>query len=303
MNMQKPTLVILAAGMASRYGKMKQIEGFGPNKETIMDYSIFDAIRAGFEKVVFIIREEFAETFKSIMEPKLEGRIKTAYVFQHLHSFLPENAVTNSERSKPWGTAHAVLCAKDAVHENFVVINADDFYGADGFRKAYAFCTQDCSDTNYGIIGYTLSKTLSKNGSVSRGVCKADAAGKLVEINERTKIYWKGERVFYEDSEGEFEVDAHSPVSMNFWCFSPGVFQLSHQLFQQFIAEKGTELKSEFFIPIVADYFIQHQLGTIQIVGTDADWFGVTYPEDAPTVEASISALVANGEYPASLWQ
>lgn len=300
--MQKPTLVILAAGMASRYGKMKQIEGFGPNKETIMDYSIFDAIRAGFEKVVFIIREEFEETFKAIMEPKLAGKIKTAYVFQHLTDFVPADAAVSPERTKPWGTAHAVLCAKDEVKENFVVINADDFYGEDGFRKAYEFCTTACSDTNYGIIGYTLSKTLSKNGSVSRGVCKADANGKLVSINERTKIYWKGEQVFFEENGQEFEEDPASPVSMNFWCFSPGVFALSESLFSQFIKERGMEPKAEFFIPIVADHFINSGKGTIQIVGTDAEWFGVTYPEDAPTVEASISALVNAGAYPPALW-
>ncbi|QGW28608.1 sugar phosphate nucleotidyltransferase [Phnomibacter ginsenosidimutans] len=300
--MQKPTLVILAAGMASRYGKMKQIEGFGPNKETIMDYSIFDAIRAGFEKVVFIIREEFEETFKAIMEPKLAGKIKTAYVYQHLTDFVHADAAVSPERSKPWGTAHAVLCAKDEVKENFVVINADDFYGEDGFRKAYEFCTTACSDTNYGIIGYTLSKTLSKNGSVSRGVCKADANGKLVSINERTKIYWKGEQVFFEENGQEFEEDPASPVSMNFWCFSPGVFALSESLFSQFIKERGMEPKAEFFIPIVADHFINTGKGTIQIVGTDAEWFGVTYPEDAPTVEASISALVNAGAYPPALW-
>jgi NDP-sugar pyrophosphorylase family protein len=300
--MQKPTLVILAAGMASRYGKMKQIEGFGPNKETIMDYSIYDAIRAGFEKVVFVIREEFEETFKAIMEPKLNGRIQTQYVFQHLQDFVPEAAAVAADRTKPWGTAHAVLCAKNAVHENFVVINADDFYGADGFKKAYAFCTTDCSATNYGIIGYTLSKTLSKNGSVSRGVCKADANDNLVEITERTKIYWKGSEVYYEENGGEFQVDAGSPVSMNFWCFPPEVFQLSEALFHEFVLAKGMESKSEFFIPIVADQFIKRQLGTIKIVPTDAEWFGVTYPDDAPIVEASISNLVAAGVYPPSLW-
>ena len=289
--------------MASRYGKMKQIEGFGPSKETIMDYSIYDAIRAGFEKVVFIIREEFEETFRAIMEPKLKGRIKTEYVFQHLSDFVPADAQVHPERAKPWGTAHAVLCARDVVKENFVVINADDFYGADGFKKAYEFCTTDCSDTNYGIIGYTLWKTLSKNGSVSRGVCKADDQGNLVSIAERTKIYWKGEKVFFEENGQEFEEDPQSPVSMNFWCFSPGVFRLSEELFTQFIRDRGMEPKAEFFIPIVADHFTQHKLGTIKIVPTEAEWFGVTYPEDAPTVEASISKLVAEGAYPTSLWQ
>lgn len=300
--MQKPTLVILAAGMASRYGKMKQIEGFGPNKETIMDYSIFDAIRAGFEKVVFIIREEFEETFKSIMEPKLKGRIETAYVFQHLTDFVPADATVSAERTKPWGTAHAVLCARPAVSGNFVVINADDFYGADSFRKAYAFCSSDCNDHQFGIIGYTLSKTLSKNGSVSRGVCQADAEGRLISIHERTKIYWKGQDVVYEENGQEFQVDAQAPVSMNFWCFSPAVFEQSEKLFHRFITERGMDPKAEFFIPIVADAFIQDLGGTIKVVKTDSDWFGVTYPQDAPEVEASITQLVAAGAYPPALW-
>src|ERR1700709_48511 len=186
----EPTLVILAAGMASRYGSMKQIAGFGPSGETIMDYSIYDAIRAGFGKVVFIIREDFAENFKAIMEPKLQGKIETAYVYQALNYFLPAGFELPADRVKTWGTAHAVLCAKDAVNENFVVINADDFYARDGFEKAFQFCMDGCSDKSYGIIGYTLSKTLSENGTVSRGVCETNAENNLVSINERTKLYW-----------------------------------------------------------------------------------------------------------------
>jgi choline kinase len=300
--MAKPTLVILAAGMASRYGSMKQVEGFGPHGETIMDYSIYDAIKAGFGKVVFIIREEFADAFKAIMEPKLNGRIETAYVYQHLSYFLPEGYAVPDTRTKPWGTAHAVLCAKDAVHENFVVINADDFYGTDGFEKAYRFCTNACSDNLHGIIGYTLRKTLSDHGTVSRGVCQTNQQGNLVAINERTKIGWKGDKVVYEDESGEHEVSADSPVSMNFWCFSPGVFALSEKLFHSFVQERGNDPKAEFFIPIVADYFIQQGLGNIQVVSTDAQWFGVTYKEDAPGVKASLTALIDAGEYPTKLW-
>lgn len=300
--MQKPTLVILAAGMASRYGSMKQIEGFGPNNETIMDYSIYDAIRAGFGKVVFIIREEFAEAFKSMIEPKLNGRIVAEYVYQQLEYFLPSGMSVPEDRKKPWGTAHAVLCVRDVVRENFVVINADDFYGRDGFQKAYDFCMSQCNDQTYGIIGYTLSKTLSTNGTVSRGVCQADAENNLVSIHERTKIYWKENKVVYEDTTGEHEVNADSPVSMNFWCFTPGVFQLSETLFHQFVKANVADPKAEFFIPLVADYFIKEKLGRIKIIPTSAKWFGVTYPQDAPDVKKSLKDLIIAGEYPISLW-
>ncbi len=299
---QQPTLVILAAGMASRYGSMKQVAGFGPSGETIMDYSIYDAIKAGFKKVVFIIREEFADAFKAIMEPKLRGRIETAYAYQSLTDYLPEGFEVPAERSKPWGTAHAVLCARNVVNENFVVINADDFYGFDGFAKASAFCREGCNDQTWGIIGYTLSKTLSEHGTVSRGVCQTDESDNLVAINERTQIGWKGEKVVYQDETGEHEVAADSPVSMNFWCFSPAVFDYSEGLFHSFVKENGHLPKSEFFIPIVGDNFIKEPGCAIRVVPTGAQWFGVTYKEDAPVVQASISKLVADGAYPESLW-
>ena len=300
--MQQPTLVILAAGMASRYGSMKQIAGFGPNQETIMDYSIFDAIRAGFKKVVFIIRKDFSENFKAIVEPKLKGKIEIDYVFQSLESYLPNGTSVPTDRVKPWGTAHAVLCAQDVVKENFVVINADDFYGYDGFVKAYEFCTTACAADCWGIIGYTLSNTLSDHGTVSRGVCATNAAGHLTAINERVKIYWKGEKVAYEDETGEHEVPANSPVSMNFWCFPPQVFALANTMFAEFIPASANNIKAEFFIPLLGDYFIKSGLGKIQVVPTDAKWFGVTYPEDAPGVKASIEALVHSGAYPEKLW-
>ena len=299
---QPPTLVILAAGMASRYGSMKQVAGFGPSGETIMDYSIYDAIKAGFKKVVFIIREEFADAFKAIMEPKLQGRIETAYAYQSLTDYLPEGFEVTAERTKPWGTAHAVLCSRNVVNENFVVINADDFYGFDGFAKAYAFCQDGCTDQTWGIIGYTLSKTLSDHGTVSRGVCQTDENNNLVAINERTQIGWKGEKVVYQDESGEHEVAADSPVSMNFWCFSPAAFDYSEKLFHQFVKENGHLPKSEFFIPIVGDNFIKEPGCAIRVVPTAAQWFGVTYKEDAPIVQASIRKLVADGEYPESLW-
>ncbi len=298
----QPTLVILAAGMASRYGSMKQVESFGPGGETIMEYSIYDAIQAGFGKVVFIIREEFADNFKAIFEPKLAGRITTDYVFQSLNSFTGGRTIP-AERTKPWGTAHAVLCCRDKVKEPFAVINADDFYGRDGFVKAYDFLTNSVNDQCYGIIGYELKKTLSDNGSVSRGVCDLDANGDLADINERTKIYRNDKGIItYEDEQGLHEVSENASVSMNFWGFAPNVFDITQTLFNEFLDKDINNPKAEFFIPILGDKFVKSGKGKIKVIPTDAQWFGVTYKEDAPGVKESINALVSVGEYPSHLW-
>jgi len=298
----QPTLVILAAGMASRYGSMKQVESFGPSGETIMEYSIYDAIRAGFKKVVFIIREEFADNFKGILEPKLKGKIATDYVYQKLESFTNGRTIP-AERTKPWGTAHAVLCCKDAVKEPFAVINADDFYGSDSFVKAYQFLTTQVSDKEYCIIGYELKKTLSDNGSVSRGVCDVDANGNLTDINERTKIYRNDKGVItYEDEAGLHEVSENASVSMNFWGFAPNVFGISEKLFSEFLDKNINNPKGEFFIPILGDAFVKSGLGEIKVIPTSAEWFGVTYKEDAPVVKASVNALIEAGKYPSNLW-
>lgn len=297
----QPTLLILAAGMASRYGSMKQIQGFGPNGETIMDYSIYDAVRAGFKKVVFIIRKDFAEDFKNIFEPKWKDKVALDYVFQDLHAYTGSFQVP-AERSKPWGTAHAVLCAQEVVHEPFAVINADDFYGRDAFEKAYAFLTKDVNDKMYSIIGYELAKTLSDNGTVSRGVCQVDGGGNLVSIAERTKIYQDGDKITYEEGDKKFEVPFDSKVSMNFWCFAPSVFPYITKLFAEFLKEQGTNPKAEFFIPIIGDKFIQDGKGAIKVIPTDAQWFGVTYKEDAPDVQASLNKLIAKGEYPNTIY-
>lgn len=298
----QPTLLILAAGMASRYGSMKQIQGFGPSGETIMDYSIYDAIRAGFKKVVFIIRKDFADDFKEIFEPKLKGRIEIDYVFQEMGAYLNGYELP-AGRTKPWGTAHAILCAQNAVKEPFAVINADDFYGRDAFEKAYAFLTNGVSEKLYSIIGYELSKTLSDNGSVSRGVCEVDASDNLVSIAERTKIYQEGDAITYEEGDKKYEVPFDSKVSMNFWCFAPSVFGYTQQWFGEFLKEHGQEPKAEFFIPIMGDRFIKEGKGAIRVIPTDAQWFGVTYKEDAPVVQASLNALIAKGEYPDNLWK
>jgi UTP-glucose-1-phosphate uridylyltransferase len=297
----QPTLLILAAGMASRYGSMKQTEGFGPSGETIMDYSIYDAIRAGFGKVVFIIREDFADAFKASFEPKLKGKIQTDYVYQSLQSLVGDYKVTAS-RTKPWGTAHAVLCAKDAIKEPFAVINADDYYGRDAFEKAASFLNSECNPEKHAIIGYQLSNTLSENGTVSRGVCVVDEQQNLVSIAERTKIYADGNAIIYEDAEGKHTVPFNSSVSMNFWCFDDSIFYLTSKLFKKFLANHGHEEKSEFFIPIVADEYIKEELGEIKVIPTSSQWFGVTYKEDAPGVQKSIDALVASGVYPSNLW-
>ncbi|MDB5192785.1 MAG: nucleotidyltransferase [Segetibacter sp.] len=298
----QPTLVILAAGMASRYGSMKQIQSFGPSGETIMDYSIYDAIKAGFKKVVFIIREDFAENFKSIFEPKLKGKIETGYVFQKLESFT-EGKPVPTDRTKPWGTAHAVLCCKGTVNEPFAVINADDFYGRDSFQKAYDFLTKQVNDRTYCIIGYELKRTLSENGSVSRGVCEVDASGNLTSINERTKIYRNEQgKITYEDETGLHEVSEDSSVSMNFWGFAPNVFGIMEEQFHEFLDANAANPKAEFFIPLVADEFSKTGKGEIKVIPTNAQWFGVTYKEDAPTVQRKIDELVSSGEYPESLW-
>jgi NDP-sugar pyrophosphorylase family protein len=298
----KPTLVILAAGMASRYGSMKQIQGFGPGGETIMDYSIYDAIRSGFGKVVFIIRKDFAENFKAIFEPKLKGKAATDYVYQEMDAFTNGYSAPK-ERTKPWGTAHAVLCAKDAVNEPFAVINADDFYGRDAFEKANRFLTQECSPDLYSIIGYELAKTLSEHGSVSRGVCNVDENGLLVSINERTNIYKEGDKIVYEENGQKLELAKGTKVSMNFFCFHPSLFSITEKLFQEFLQANGSNPKAEFFIPIVADKFIHNGAGKIKVIPTSAQWFGVTYKEDAPTVEKDLKVLVDKGEYPQRLWQ
>jgi NDP-sugar pyrophosphorylase family protein len=297
----KPTLLILAAGMGSRYGGIKQMDSFGPNGETIIDYSIYDAIRSGFGKVVFIIRESFAEEFKKLFEPKLKGKITTAYVIQELSSYTGEFHYSG-ERSKPWGTAHAVLCAKDAINEPFAVINADDFYGRDPFEKAAKFLTEEVSPRKYCIIGYELSKTISENGTVSRGVCEVDPSGRLMSIVERTKIFPEEGKIYYTENGLKVPLPPGTPVSMNFWGFDPDVFEYIQKLFEKFLRDNAENPKAEFFIPIIGDAFIHENKGGIQVIPTSAQWFGVTYKEDAPEVKKNIDLLITGGEYPAHLF-
>jgi UTP-glucose-1-phosphate uridylyltransferase len=298
----KPTLLILAAGMASRYGSMKQTEGFGPSGETIMDYSIYDAIRAGFGKVVFIIRKDFADSFEPVFNRKLGDKIEVRYVYQDLTDYV-DPANIPPDRTKPWGTGHAVLCAEEAIQEPFAVINADDFYGREAFDKAIDFLNTQCNEQTQAIISYKLGNTLSEHGTVSRGVCSIDGSGNLVDIQERTKIYRKEDKIVYEESDQLNEVPGDSSVSMNFWCFHHSIFAFIKDLFKDFPAQNKDNIKAEFFIPIIAHEFIKQGRGVIKVIPTSAQWFGVTYKEDAPMVKRSLDKLLKEGIYPDSLWE
>ena len=297
----QPTLVILAAGMASRYGSMKQTQGFGPSGETIMDYSVYDAIEAGFKKVVFIIRKDFADNFKASFEPKLNNRIETDYVYQQLNSFTNEFEIP-AAREKPWGTAHAVLCCKGTVAEPFAVINADDFYGKDAFVKAYHFLVERCNEKTYGVVGYELPNTLSEHGSVSRGVISVNDKNEMTGIDERLKIYRKDGSMVYEENNICHTLSEDTKVSMNFFCFAPGFIDLCETEFAKFLTQNMNDPKSEYLMPKMADNFIKAGKGVIEMIPTSAKWFGVTYREDAPVVQASINKLVSDGIYPANLW-
>lgn len=304
--MNKPTLVVLAAGMASRYGSLKQVDGFGPHKETIIDYSIYDAIRAGFGKVVFVIREEFEEVMRSTFDEKLQGKIEVAYAFQNfdLRRFGIDRDI---ERAKPWGTAHAVMSAKDQVQENFCVINADDFYGFDAFDKMAQFLTKDISDNNMALMGFQLGNTMSDYGYVSRGVCEVDAEGNMQSVTERTNIFYaKNEegttKIVYEEADTQYELPFDARVSMNFWGFTPHIFTVLQQLFPDFVTQNADNPKAEFFIPTIPDYMVKNGLADFKVIPTSSKWFGVTYKEDKPIVQESISELIKNGTYPAKLF-
>ena len=298
----RPTLVIMAAGMASRYGSMKQIQQFGPGGETIMDYSIFDAINSGFGKVVFIIRRDFAEAFKDIFEPKLAGKIETDYVYQEMDAFIGAREIP-ADRKKPWGTAHAILCANEVVKGPFAVINADDFYGTDAFVKANHFLVTECNENLYGIVAYNLNKTLSEYGSVSRGVIEVGDKDELLGINERVKLYRENGQIVYEETNGgKFPVAEEAKSSMNFWCFHPSVFPFIREEFELFLGQHINDPKAEFLIPFVADRFIKSGRGMIKVIPTTAPWFGVTYREDAPIVQRNLNELIEQKEYPARLW-
>ena len=298
-----PSLVILAAGMGSRYGGVKQIDQFGPHGETILDYSIYDALKAGFEKIVFVIRRELESDFKAVFGDKLKNHADVRFVFQEL-DHLPEGFKVPAGRQKPWGTAHAVLVAQEAVQEPFGVINADDFYGQTSYQTLIQFLNQQPVDGNeYAIVGYRLDKTLSKHGSVSRGVCQIDAQGYLKKIVERTKIYWKDEKIVFLDEDGnEQTIDGSVPVSMNMMGYTPKFFDYLNEYFVEFLKEKVNDVKAEFFLTWVLDQLINTGKAKVKILPTNEEWFGVTYKEDKPVVKEKIRQLIAQGKYPEKLW-
>lgn len=298
----KPTLIILAAGLASRYGTAKQIEGFGLHNELIVEYSIYDAIYAGFGEVIFVIRAELLPFFQTNVEPKIKGKIIIKYAFQEFNIGIGD-FIRNPERIKPWGTAHAVLCCKALVNSPFAVINADDFYGRDSFIKAYTYL-QTIQDAQACIIGYEIEKTLSENGSVSRGVCQIDKNYNLINISERLKIYKNKENniIVYEENNEMVEINKDTFVSMNFFCFNTQFFEIAAKEFQLFLSLKAKELKSEFYLPLVVDRMIHNYNFNCNVIPCTAQWYGVTYKEDAQFLREGIKQLMVENKYPTHLW-
>ncbi len=299
----KPTLFVLAAGMGSRYGGLKQLDGLGPNGETIMDYSIFDAVRGGFGKVVFVIRHTFEQDFREKIIKKYENVIPVELVFQELDN-LPEGFTLNSERVKPWGTNHAVLMGKDAIKEPFAVINADDFYGRESFKTLADYLMQlNGKKNDYCMIGYRVGNTLSESGAVARGICETNAGGYLTSVVECTHIEKIDGQVKYKDDNGEMvAVSENAPVSMNMWGFTPDYFQYSSDMFKDFLKENKDNIKAEFFIPLVVNNLIQNKTAQVKVLDTPSKWFGVTYAEDRPMVVEKINQLIEKGEYPSKLF-
>ena len=300
--MKKPTLFILAAGMGSRYGGLKQLDGLGPNGETIMDYSVYDALRSGFGKVVFVIRKDFEEDFRNIVLSKYADHVQCEVCFQGIDN-LPEGYIRNPERTKPWGTNHAVLMGKDLIHEPFAVINADDFYGKESFQVLADFLTQaQDKKGEYCMVGYHVANTLSENGSVSRGVCSTDDNGYLTDVVERTHIEQIGANVVYTEDGVDTIIAPNTPVSMNMWGFTPEYFEYAQEAFKEFLTNYGQELKKEFYIPTLVNDMIVAGKATCKVLDTPAKWFGVTYAEDRPQVVMKLNDLIKKGVYPEKLF-
>ena len=297
--MTQPTLLVLAAGMGSRYGGLKQIDPIGPSGETIIDYSIYDAMRAGFGKAVFVIRRDIEQTFREVVGSKFENRLPVEYAFQELDK-IPAGFAVPPGRTKPWGTGHAVLMAESVVNEPFAMINADDFYGADSFRVLGQQLHQTRHDSNdYSMVGFTLRKTLSEHGTVARGVCQMDAAGRLKQVAEMLKIEKNGTGA----RQGDVTLTGDEPVSMNFWGFTPTLFGHLRVELEKFLKAHSHEEKSEMLIPTVVNTLVNDGRVTCQVLRTTSSWFGVTYREDRPIVIEGVRQLIAKGEYPAKLWE
>jgi hypothetical protein len=301
----KPTLLILAAGMGSRYGGIKQIEPVGTNGEIILEYSVFDALRAGFDRVVFVIREDIEKDFTEHVLPRFSSKIRCDYCFQRMDD-LPEGFTLPAERQKPWGTSHAVLAARDLLDGPFAVINADDFYGRDAFRVIGDFLSRrTVSEEQYCMVGYKLKNTVSDYGTVSRGICEADDQGMLTSMEEHTKLEKVDDGVKSHLPDGSVRhFSGEEPVSMNFFGFTPAIIPVMQSIFADFLEKNGNDPKAEFYIPTVANIVVRSKSGaSMKVLESDAQWFGITYREDRPAVVAAIKALVESGDYPEALWK
>lgn len=299
----KPTLFVLAAGMGSRYGGLKQLDTLGPSGETIMDYSVYDAIRGGFGKIVFVIRKDFEEDFRRLVLSKYEGHIPTEVVFQSIND-LPAGFECPADRTKPWGTNHAVLMAKDVIKEPFCAINADDFYGRDCFAVMGRFLSElpDGAKNTYSMVGFRVANTLSENGKVSRGVCEVNENKHLTTVVERTEILRRDGKVCYKDGENWVSIADNTPVSMNVWGFTPDYFTYSEEYFKEWLKDNLETPKSEYFIPLMVNKLINDGTATVEVLDTTSKWFGVTYAEDRQGVVDKIRQLVDAGEYPEKLF-
>ena len=297
----KPTLLILAAGMGSRYGGLKQVDGVGPGGEPIIEYSVYDAIRAGFGKVVFVIRKDIEEAFRETFGDKFEDKIKVEYAFQAVNTPI-EGISELPEREKPWGTGHAVLVARHLIQEPFAVINADDYYGISGFEDMAHFLKNDCTPDHYAMIGYQLDKTLSEAGQVNRGICEVDENGLLTDVVERHRIHRATEGIVYEEEGEKHPLSEKALVSMNFWGFHQQIFEEIHQQFVDFVKENRENPKAEFYIPTVVNQLIKTGKIRLSVLPNKEQWYGVTYREDRAMVEKAFEVLVKEGRYPGRLW-
>ena len=303
MNKSKPTLLILAAGLGSRYGSLKQIDKIGPSGERIIDYSVYDAIRAGFGDVVYVIRKSFEDEFKEVIIDSLPKEIETSYVFQELDSIESRYEV-NSNRIKPWGTGHALLTASTAIDDSFAVINADDFYGFNSFKLAYEYLTSTNGNiTEHSLIGFKLINTLSDYGSVSRGVCQVDEGNYITSIVEQTEIKKENGNIIFKDENSKWiNLTGEEIISMNMFASKKSIFKKYKESFDNFIKQNGNDLKKEFYLPSVIDELIKSGDGKVKVVETNEQWFGLTYKEDKIIVKAKINELVKKGKYPTKLW-
>ncbi len=298
----KPTLVILAAGIGSRYGGLKQADTLGPNGESIIEYSIFDAIKSGFGKVVLVIRKSIEQDFKEKFDGLFHNKIEVKYVFQELDS--PIKGISKfPARTKPWGTGHAMLMAASVVNEPFLVINADDFYGLDSFKKISKYLNQYCTPHNYCMVGFKLKNTLSENGSVSRGVCTKNSKNKLTSVIERTKIIKEADQqIYFHENDKKTQLPDDTIVSMNFWGFHPNVFETARLMFIDFLNDLNDNSTEEFYIPKIANYTIESKSAQLHVLTSESQWYGVTYKEDKEIVQKAMSELTINGAYPTKLW-